>query len=201
VSYFRSLALVAAVSLAAPALADGIEVHDAYAIASRPDAPSGAAFMVIRNDGGPPDRLIAVRSGVAARTELHTHIQGADGMMQMVHVTEGWALPTDGEILLARGGNHVMLMGIAEPFVDGEELALTLIFEVAGEVNVVVPVDLSRLGGGPMDPGQMDHGEMNHGEMNHGEMNHGEMNHDEMNHGEMDHGTGGHGTADHGTGG
>lgn len=167
-SYFRSLALVAAVALAAPALADGIEVDDAYAIASRPDAPSGAAFMVIRNDGGPPDRLIGVRSGVAARTELHTHIQGADGMMQMVHVTEGWALPTDGEILLVRGGSHVMFMGISEPFVDGAEIALTLIFEVAGEVNVAVPVDLSRLGGGPMDPGEMDPGEMDDGTGGHG---------------------------------
>lgn len=159
----RSLAVLAALTLAAPAaLAEGIEVHDAYAIASRPGAPSGAAFMVIHNHGGPPDRLIAVRSGVAARTELHTHVQGEGGMMQMVHVTEGWPLPTDGEILLERGGNHVMFMGISEPFTDGMEIDLTLIFEIAGDVSVSVPVDLSRIGG-EMGEGAMDHGAMGHG--------------------------------------
>lgn len=140
-------AILTAACLAAPALAEGIVVDDAFAIASRPEAPSGAAFMVIRNHGGPADRLIAVRSDVAARTELHSHAQGADGMMQMVHVTEGWLLPADGELALVRGGDHVMFMGLTVPFADGATFPLTLVFETAGEVVVAVEVDLDRLGG------------------------------------------------------
>lgn len=146
-------AALAATCLAMPALAEGIEVHDAYAIAARPDAPSGAAFMVIHNHGGADDRLIGARAPVAERVELHTHIMDGDGVARMVEVEEGWALPTDGEIVLERGGNHVMFIGITDSFEDGDIIPLTLIFETAGEITVDVPVDLERLGGGAMGHG------------------------------------------------
>jgi len=143
----RTSLLVAAFAacLAPPILADGIEVRDAYAITSRPGAPTGAAFMVILNRGGPPDRLIGVRSEIAARTELHSHVE-ADGMMQMNELTEGLPIPTDGEIVMARGGDHVMFLGLTEPMADGQMIAVTLVFEIAGEVTVPVPVALDRLG-------------------------------------------------------
>jgi periplasmic copper chaperone A len=130
-----------------------IEVHDAYAISARPDAPSGAAFMVIHNHGGADDRLIGARSAAAARVELHTHIE-TDGVMQMTEIEGGLPLPTDGEILMERGADHVMFMGLTSPWEDGATIDLILIFEVAGEVPVTVPVDRSRLGG---EHGGMDH--------------------------------------------
>jgi hypothetical protein len=145
-----SLALCPAVALAE------IEVHDAYAIMSRPGAPSAAAFMVIHNHGGAADRLLAVRSDIAQRTELHTHLMGDDGAMQMIEVTEGFDLPTDGEILMERGGAHVMFLGVTVPFEDGATFDLTLIFETAGEVTIPVTVDLDRLGEAA---GGMDHGD------------------------------------------
>jgi periplasmic copper chaperone A len=136
--------------LPAAALAE-VEVHEPYAIASHAGAQSGAAFMVIHNHGGPDDRLLSVRSDVAARTELHTHIMADDGAMQMVHVTEGFPLPTDAEILMDRGGAHVMFLGLTQPFEDGLTFDLTLVFEVAGEVTIPVTVDLDRLGEGAME--------------------------------------------------
>jgi len=144
---FRTSIIAAALAacLASPVMADGIEVHDAYAIASRPGAPTGAAFMVIDNLGGPDDRLIGARSAIAARTELHTHVE-ADGMMQMRQVTEGLPIPTDGQIVMARGGYHVMFLGLTEPMVDGQTVAVTLVFEIAGEVTVAVPVAHDRPG-------------------------------------------------------
>lgn len=154
------VAAFSATMLAAPALADGIEVHDAYAITARPGAPTGAAFMVIRNHGGAPDRLIGVRSDIAARTELHRHIQGADGMMQMFRIEDGLVLPTEAEIILGRGGDHVMFIGLTEPWSDGQTIAITLIFAVAGEVPVSIVVDRDRLGGAMEAPG---HGAMDHG--------------------------------------
>ena len=54
-------------AFACPALADGIEVHEAYAIQAMPGGPTAAAFMVIHNHGGPADRLVDVRSDIAAR--------------------------------------------------------------------------------------------------------------------------------------
>jgi periplasmic copper chaperone A len=136
---------VSALFLAAPVWAEeGIEIHDAYAIAS-PGGMSGAAFMTIHNHGGPSDRLIAVRSDAAARVELHANVESADGVMSMVHLEDGVDLPAEGEILLERGGEHIMFMGLREPFEDGRILQVTLLFEVAGEVTVAVPVDLARM--------------------------------------------------------
>lgn len=157
-------AALAAISLGAPALAE-VEVHDAYAIAATPTSVSGAAFMSIHNHGGAADRLIGVRSDVAERTELHTHLMTDDGLVQMIHVTEGFDFPTDGAILLERGGHHVMFMGLTTPLIDGAVVDITLVFKLAGEVTVQVPVDLSRLGGDMGDDmGAMDHGVATEGE-------------------------------------
>jgi periplasmic copper chaperone A len=136
---------------------DGIEIHDPYAIAS-PGGMSGAAFMTIHNHGGAPDRLLDVRSDAAAKVELHTHTENSDGVMTMVHVEEGFDLPTDGEILLDRGGNHIMFMGLSGDWADGKVLSVSLVFETAGEITVEVPVDSARMTGDAMDMGAMEDG-------------------------------------------
>ena len=165
---FRAALAAVLATLALPVLAEGIEVHDAYAIQAMPGGPTAAAFMVIHNHGGPPDRLVDVRSAIAVRTELHTHNADADGVMRMGRVEGGLDLPTDGEILMQRGGDHVMFMGVEEPLAEGQVIPLTLVFETAGEIVVDVVVGAGHLGEGAMQGGEMDHGEMDHGQMDHG---------------------------------
>ena len=133
-----------AMGFGAAAWAEGIVVEDAYARASTPTAKSGAAFMVLMNTSDQDDRLIGAKSDVAARVELHTHREIADGVMKMMEVEEGFAIPAGGSHMLARGGDHVMFMGLNEPFADGDTVAVTLVFEHAGEVAVEIPVDLNR---------------------------------------------------------
>lgn len=147
------IAGAAALFLAAPAFAE-IEIHDQYARSASPMAKSGAAFMMIHNSSDEADRLIAVNSDAAARTELHTHLQGENGVMRMVHVEEGFELPANGEIAMVRGGKHVMLMGLTGPMEQGKTVTITLTFEKAGDVVVDVPVDLERQDhGGMMNQG------------------------------------------------
>lgn len=157
---FKTSLIAGAVALASvlPAFAE-ITIEDAYARSASPMAKSGAAFMMIKNSGE-ADRLIAASSDAAARTELHTHLEGENGVMRMVHVEEGFELPADGMIAMQRGGKHVMLMGLNAPMEQGATVTVTLTFENAGDVVVEVPVDLER----------QDHGGMNHG---HGGMNQG----------------------------
>ena len=133
-----------AMGFGAAAWAEGIVVEDAYARASTPTAKSGAAFMVLMNTADQDDRLVAAKSDVAARVELHTHREIADGVMKMMEVEEGFVIPAGGTHMLARGGDHVMFMGLSEPFADGGTVAVTLVFEHAGEVAVEIPVDLNR---------------------------------------------------------
>jgi copper(I)-binding protein len=143
---FKSVVIAAAASftLAGAAFADmsTIMVNDAYARASNKMA--GAAFMAVMNSAAEDDRLIAVSSDVAKRTELHTHMETGDGVMKMMHVEEGFVIPAGETHMLQRGGDHVMFMGLTQELKQGDMVNLTLTFENAGEVIVEVPVDLER---------------------------------------------------------
>ncbi|GAA6182558.1 copper chaperone PCu(A)C [Shimia sp. NS0008-38b] len=151
-----SLAAVAAVALALPAIADGtISVNDAYARVATKISKSGAAFMIIENTGTEDDRLVSVSSDVAKRTELHTHKEDTNGNMQMIHVEDGFVVPAGGMHGLARGGDHVMFMGLMRGLEHGDVVTVTLTFENAGDVTLEVPVDLER---------KPDHGQMKHGD-------------------------------------
>lgn len=142
----RTLILIAGVALAGPVLAadSTIVIEDPYARASGPTAKAGAAFLEITNTGDSPDRLVSATSPAAERVQLHSHEHGTDGVIRMVHVHEGFELAPGETLLLSRGGNHVMFMGLTAPFEQGKTIPVTLVFEKAGEVRVEIPVDLER---------------------------------------------------------
>lgn len=137
-------ALAAIFALAGPLMAGDIKVMDAYARSSGKLAKSGAAFMVIVNEGDREDRLISVETGIAQRAELHTHKESADGVMRMVEVEDGFPVPAGGRHMLSRGGDHVMLMGLTQVLEHGGSVPMVLIFEQAGRVEIEVPVDQER---------------------------------------------------------
>ena len=138
------IAALSAASFALPAIAQEIMVTDAYARSASPVAKTGAGFLVIKNHSAQDDRLIGVTSPAAKLVQLHTHVENSDGVMQMRHVKEGFTLPSGGMIMMARGGDHVMFMGLTQPFAQGNKVPLTLVFENAGEITFDVPVDLER---------------------------------------------------------
>ena len=143
-TYFKSVCTVAAVFFALPAFAEDITISDAYARSSAMMSQSGAAFMVIQNDAEADDRLLSASSDAAKMVQLHTHKQDASGVMQMIEVPEGFVVPAKGTHALARGADHVMFMGLSQPWKQGDVLHVTLTFEKAGEVKIDVPVDLTR---------------------------------------------------------
>jgi len=149
-----------AVSFALPAFAhDGVHVMDPYARASTGMSQSGAAFMRIVNHAGTDKRLIEAQSDVAQRVELHTHKEDANGVMRMIEVEEGFVIPANGEHELARGGDHVMFLGLNRALNHGDMVNLTLIFEDGEVVDVVVPVDLERT---PQTAAPMGHNHSGH---------------------------------------
>ena len=150
-------AAAAALSFAMPALAGDIMVEDAYARTSTMMSKSGAAFMVLMNHGDEDDRLVGATSDVAKRVELHTHKEDANGVMQMLKVEEGFPIPAGGMHALARGGDHVMFMGLNRQLEQGDIVTVTLSFEKAGDMTIEVPVDLERK---PMHGMKMQHGKM-----------------------------------------
>lgn len=144
-TFLRHFAVMAALGLALPAFAEGsITITDPYARVSTMMAKSGAAFMVIENHGSADDRLVSATSDVAEKMELHTHKADANGVMQMLEVPEGFAIPAGEAYALARGGDHVMFLGLTRALNHGDTVNVTLTFEKAGPIEVTIPVDLER---------------------------------------------------------
>lgn len=130
-----------------------IEVSDAYARGANPKA--GAAFMTLRNTGTTDCELVAVATPAAEVAELHTHKDGGDGVMKMMKLEDGITIPAGGEHMLARGGDHVMMMGLTAPLENGQDVALSLDFGACGKVEATVPVDNDR----KPDAAPMHHGD------------------------------------------
>jgi copper(I)-binding protein len=101
-------------------------------------ANAGAAYMQLTSPEA--DRLlgVSVPQSVAARAEIHETVMSGDAMaMQQVEAIE---LPAGQTVSLEPGGYHVMLLELAEPLEAGETFELTLDFERAGDVVVVIEV-------------------------------------------------------------
>ena len=121
-----------------------IMISDAYARSSGPLAKAGAAYMRIMNHSDESDRLIGVQSDIAKKTELHTHLKDDNGVMRMVHIDEGIKIGPMKEHSLVRGGQHIMFMGLKEPFETGKIISVILLFEKAGEISIQIVVDQDR---------------------------------------------------------
>ncbi|MEM8752832.1 MAG: copper chaperone PCu(A)C [Pseudomonadota bacterium] len=127
-----------AATVAAPAFAGGPAVTDAFAFATAKTAKAGGAYIDLAS-GGAEDRLIAARSDVSKRVEIHEH-RNDNGVMRMREVEGGIPLPAGGAIDMEPGGYHVMLMGLHAPLEVGQSFPVTLVFESGAEVEVDVAV-------------------------------------------------------------
>jgi copper(I)-binding protein len=139
-------ALAATVLLVVPAFAHNgvthlgdINISLPFTRATLPNAPVGGGFLTIENTGTEPDRLISATSAVAADTQIHEMAMEGD-VMKMRQLVEGLEIPAGETVILAPGGYHIMFMGLNQAFVEGETVAVTLTFEKAGSVELLLPV-------------------------------------------------------------
>lgn len=145
-----------------------------------PGARNGAMFVEIINQGDTDDHLIAVRTDMAKKAQLHTQVI-EDGIARMRRI-DGIDIPAGGTVRLEPGGMHIMLMGIQGMQMDGAMVPVTLVFEAAGKISLTAAIEGMMQG--------MDEHETHQDGMNGDDMHHdmhddmqGEM-HDEMQ-GEM----------------
>jgi copper(I)-binding protein len=138
-----------------------VEVQKPWARATT--GSTGAAYFRVVNKGAAADRLIALKTPVAEKAELHED-RMKDGIMEMRPIGP---LPIEAgkSATLKPGAGHVMLIGLKQPLKQGESFPLTLSFEKAGDVTVVVHVEgagaMGARGDDSMPPmHDMDHGSM-----------------------------------------
>ncbi len=108
---------------------------------------NGAAYFSVSNTGTTDDVLVGVRGEVAGALELHTHIREGD-TMRMRRVKDGIKIPAGATVVLAPGGDHVMMIGLTGKLEAGAGFPLTLVFRQAGEIPVEVKVQMKGPAGG-----------------------------------------------------
>lgn len=136
------LAAMAAVMLPAAAFAhdEPPVITDAFVRSANP--ASGAAFMTIHNPRHVDCTLVGASTSDAERAELHTNKD--DGGVMTMRKVDALTLPAEGDLILQRGGDHLMLLGLAKPLQNGAVVHLTLDFGPCGKVEAEMPVDSTR---------------------------------------------------------
>ena len=130
---------LAGAAAAQEATAGDLTIEAPFALATLPNQPVGGGYMTIANGGAAEDRLVAVATPAAGRTEIHEMAMDGD-VMRMRPLDDGLPIPAGGTVTLEPGGAHVMFMELAGPLAEGDEIDVTLTFEGAGEVTVTMPV-------------------------------------------------------------
>lgn len=133
--------IIAAAALAfvgsAPALAGhaDISVSQAWSRATPKGAKVAGGYLTIENRGTQPDRLLSASSAAASKVEIH-QMAIQDGIMTMRPLDDGLIIPPDATVTLAPGGDHIMFVGLAAPFEEGQRIPVSLNFEHAGKIDV-----------------------------------------------------------------
>jgi hypothetical protein len=146
-----------AVLIVAPVRAQEVQAGDivisqAWSRATPGGAKVGGGYLTIENKGTMPDRLISGSADVAAKVQVH-EMSMNNGVMTMRPLEAGVAIEPGKTIKLAPGGYHLMLLDLKSPLKQGEKLPITLEFEKAGKVSVVLDIQ----GIGAMGPAASDH--------------------------------------------
>ncbi|MCC7023029.1 MAG: copper chaperone PCu(A)C [Thermomicrobiales bacterium] len=137
------IALIAAFGL--PPSARGSDQHHHGTPEASPQAGhaamggTAAGYMLIRNTGAEPDRLIGAETDIADAVEIH-EMAHANGVMTMRPLPDGLEIPAGSEVALESGGYHLMLFGLTHDLRAGDSYQMTLRFERAGEVLVTMAV-------------------------------------------------------------
>ena len=118
--------------------ADHVTVSEAYVRAVPPGLPNSASFMLLQNSADSDLVLKGAESPAAKMVELHTHTMKG-GMMRMRQVDK-IDLPAGESVALQPGGLHVMMIGLQQALVPGEQIDLALVFDDGSKLAIKVPV-------------------------------------------------------------
>lgn len=110
-----------------------VQVADAWCRPTPKGAKAGGCYLTLT--AGSDDRLLSVSTALAQSAEVH-EMKTENGIMSMGRLTDGLPLPAGTPVELKPGGEHIMLMGLRDPLVDGGVASFTLTFEKAGPIGV-----------------------------------------------------------------
>ncbi|MBB4953428.1 uncharacterized protein YcnI/copper(I)-binding protein [Agrobacterium vitis] len=116
-----------------------LKLSKGFLKAMLPGQPVGGGYVTVANSGKADDRLVSVSSPNAVNVELH-EMSMSNNVMKMRKVDGGLEVKAGGTLEMKPGGYHLMFMGVKKPFAAGEMVPVTLTFEKAGSVEMMLPV-------------------------------------------------------------
>ena len=138
------------------ALAQNVEVKDAWARATVQGQKASGAFMTLT--AKTDTTLVGVASSVAGVAEVH-EMKMDGGVMQMRALPKGLELPAGKAVPLKPGSFHLMLMDLKVPLQKDTTIPVTLRFKdakgVESTLDLKVPVAIAAPSG---DAGAHAHG-------------------------------------------
>ena len=151
-----TLSAALAIGLMGTAMAQTVEVKNAWVRTSVPGQKATGAFMTLTAKDGA--RLVGASSPAAGLVEVHEMKMDGD-IMRMREVAGGLELPAGKAVDLKPGGYHIMFLDLKAALAKDATVPLTLTFKdakgVETQVELKVPVALSA---GAMAPAKgMDH--------------------------------------------
>lgn len=154
-----ALASVLGFGIALAQSSGAISIEKPYSRATPGGAQVGAGYMIIINKGATPDRLVSASSPAADKVQIH-EMSMDGGIMKMRELGGGLHIEAGKAVALAPGGYHLMMMNIKAPFKAGDKVPVTLTFEKAGAIDVMLDVQgigANPSGGMSMPPGEHMH--------------------------------------------
>jgi periplasmic copper chaperone A len=112
-----------------------LSVKQAWSRATPKGAQVAGGYLTIENHGATADTLISAATPAAAKIEIH-EMTTLDGIMMMRAIEGGLTIPPGESVTLAPGGSHLMFIGLAAPFSEGQHIDAALMFEKAGKIDV-----------------------------------------------------------------
>jgi copper(I)-binding protein len=110
-------------------------------------------YFVLTNRGNEPDRLLSAASPAADSVTIHAiKVVGAE--IRVRPLPEGLAIPAGTTFELKPRGYHLQLAGLKQPPTVGTDLAVTVVFQKAGRVDLTLRVEDSDLVGGDIIDGE-----------------------------------------------
>jgi len=96
-------------------------------------------YFTLCNSTNENDRLLAIETDSARASELHKTTRSEDGRTSM-RPSGPVDIPAQGQKTFEANGNHLMLIDLTAPLIDGSQISLEFVFEKAGRKTVTVPV-------------------------------------------------------------
>lgn len=140
--FLCALLISALCNVAVAAPKSVLSFEDAWLRETAQGAQVGAGYGVLRNVSAKPIQIVSMTTPVAESVEVHSMTM-QDGVMRM-RMLDTVVVPAKGRLVLEPGGFHLMLMGLRQPLVAGQSVAMTLTLAGGRTLTVQVPIRSAR---------------------------------------------------------